>query len=241
MTTITFNRECLKAVAPFVSTEETRYYLNGVYIADGLLVATDGHRLAVIRPKELDGAAREGFILSKETVKKILGVKPDKKEVLYVRLDPENKLAEVVSLFGAGSIEEASTVKGQFILASFPFTPVDGDFPPWKRLFPPTAEYEPTPAGGVGKPQTFNAKYLAAFQSFGMWVRLFLNANTNAPCVVRGETDDFDAVGLLMSCRGDSGEGEIYPAWLGLDPSRSPPVRAKEPTEGGIRTTEEEG
>jgi DNA polymerase-3 subunit beta len=38
----------LRFVSHFMSTEETRYYLNGVCIYDGRLVATDGHRLGYV-------------------------------------------------------------------------------------------------------------------------------------------------------------------------------------------------
>lgn len=38
----------LRFVSHFISTEETRYYLNGVCIAGGNLVATDGHRLGYV-------------------------------------------------------------------------------------------------------------------------------------------------------------------------------------------------
>ncbi|RCK40460.1 hypothetical protein [Thalassospira xiamenensis] len=51
---ITVSAKHFYAAWQFVSTEKTRYYLNGVYIEphkDGgvLLIATDGHSMAVIR------------------------------------------------------------------------------------------------------------------------------------------------------------------------------------------------
>ncbi len=67
----TFNAE-LSSVAFAISTEETRYYLNGVYLHpldDGrlALVATDGHRLAK-RELPYDLAGLDGIIIPRKTV-----------------------------------------------------------------------------------------------------------------------------------------------------------------------------
>jgi DNA polymerase-3 subunit beta len=65
----------LATTAPCVSTEETRYYLNGVFLANrgGALVAvaTDGHRLAKITadlPEDMPERA-EGWIIPRQAVK----------------------------------------------------------------------------------------------------------------------------------------------------------------------------
>lgn len=58
-------------VSRFISTEETRYYLNGVCIDSGLLAATDGHRLAYVDAGfDVDGRP----IIPHITVKAILAI-----------------------------------------------------------------------------------------------------------------------------------------------------------------------
>ena len=47
MNTIKYNASTLAAVALAISTEETRYYLNGVMLNGITAVATDGHLMTV--------------------------------------------------------------------------------------------------------------------------------------------------------------------------------------------------
>lgn len=53
MLKVTLNIRALRAVLVAVSTEETRYYLNGInleFTPDGVtMAATDGHRMIVLR------------------------------------------------------------------------------------------------------------------------------------------------------------------------------------------------
>ncbi|MCF1479400.1 DNA polymerase III subunit beta [Agrobacterium vitis] len=73
-------KAALTSVAFAISTEETRYYLNGVFIepgADGaLLVATDGHRLAK-RWLRIEGVAPDRIILPRKLVTALLAHLPD--------------------------------------------------------------------------------------------------------------------------------------------------------------------
>lgn len=94
-TSFTISSDILRALinrtAFAMSTEETRYYLNGIYFhtaEDGYLyaVATDGHRLSRMRTKAPAGAdAMPGVIVSRKTVNTLLGLlnadkSADKKE-----------------------------------------------------------------------------------------------------------------------------------------------------------------
>ncbi len=109
-----------------VSTEETRYYLNGIYLhtvqgeAGALLraVATDGHRLAQADTPAPEGAAgMPGVIVPKKTVGEI-----------------QKLLAEA-----AGEVQvELSTAKIRFSLGSVVLTSklIDGTFPDYARVIP---------------------------------------------------------------------------------------------------------
>lgn len=74
-----------------ISTEETRYYLNGIYlcVADGHLraVATDGHRMALMDQPLPDGAAElKGTIIPRKTIaelRKLLAKYTGDVEVAY--------------------------------------------------------------------------------------------------------------------------------------------------------------
>lgn len=115
--------KAMGAVAFAISTEETRYYLNGIYlhaIDEGLmLVATDGHRLAK-RFVSANPGALPGIILPRKTV----GI-----------------LSKLLSDKGAKDAEmhvEASDQKVRFSLPGITITSklIDGTFPDYIRVVP---------------------------------------------------------------------------------------------------------
>lgn len=109
-----------------ISTEETRYYLNGIYIhqteADGAkvlrAVATDGHRLARVEEPLPEGAgAMPGVIVPRKTVGEL------------------RKLLDEVS----GEVEVAlSDTRIQFRVGTVRLTSklIDGTFPEYERVIP---------------------------------------------------------------------------------------------------------
>jgi DNA polymerase-3 subunit beta len=109
-----------------ISTEETRYYLNGIYLhaaeSDGApvlrAVATDGHRLARVEEALPAGAAGiPGVIIPRKTVNEL------------------RKLLDEVS----GDIEIAlSETRIQFIIGTMRLTSklIDGTFPDYDRVIP---------------------------------------------------------------------------------------------------------
>ncbi|GAL96862.1 DNA polymerase III subunit beta [Acetobacter tropicalis] len=109
-----------------ISTEETRYYLNGIFFhaadADGIpllrAVATDGHRLARVETDLPEGAAEmPGVIIPRKTVaelRKLIDEAPEEIEVA---------LSETRVQFTAGSIMLTSKL-------------IDGTFPEYDRVIP---------------------------------------------------------------------------------------------------------
>ena len=109
-----------------ISTEETRYYLNGIYLhtqeVDGhtmlRAVATDGHRLARLElPAPAGAAGMPGIIV------------------------PRKAVAEVQRLLEAGDAEarvELSTTKIRFTFGGVVLTSklIDGTFPDYARVIP---------------------------------------------------------------------------------------------------------
>lgn len=120
--------EALQATLPFISNEETRYYLHGVFFTavDGRLVcvATDGHRLA--RFETGQPWTHQGFILPEPTARFLAGqlTTSSKRPVdllIYGNTDQRNHAPHIT--FDAQ----------RFILRA---KTIDGTFPAqWQKLF----------------------------------------------------------------------------------------------------------
>ncbi len=109
-----------------ISTEETRYYLNGIYLhcVEGggtpklRAVATDGHRLAQVETDCPDGAeGMPGVIVPKKAVGEIIKLLGDNEVPVEVSLSP-SKIR-----FAAGDVVLTSKL-------------IDGTFPDYARVIP---------------------------------------------------------------------------------------------------------
>ncbi|TVR08768.1 MAG: DNA polymerase III subunit beta [Salinarimonadaceae bacterium] len=109
-----------------ISTEETRYYLNGIFLhtLDGengpilRAVATDGHRLARIETAAPDGSAgMPGVIVPRKAVAEIQKLLEDSGEAIHVELSP----AKIRLTFG-----------GVVLTSKL----IDGAFPDYQRVIP---------------------------------------------------------------------------------------------------------
>jgi DNA polymerase III subunit beta len=109
-----------------ISTEETRYYLNGIYVHTvetdaGLMlraVATDGHRLARSElPAPSGSAGMPGVIVPRKTVAEVL---------------------KLVSDHGGDVTIELSSAKIRFMVGNLVLTSklIDGTFPDYTRVIP---------------------------------------------------------------------------------------------------------
>ncbi|UXM95642.1 DNA polymerase III subunit beta [Bartonella sp. HY329] len=110
-----------------ISTEETRYYLNGIYFhvveSDGVLklraVATDGHRLAQAELNAPHGTeGMPGVIIPRKTVAELQKLVGDDNEAL-VKIE----LSDAKIRFSAGSVVLTSKL-------------IDGTFPEYGRVIP---------------------------------------------------------------------------------------------------------
>lgn len=152
--------EAFGGVAMAISTEETRYYLNGVYLHHvepraidayhgdhGALrmVATDGHRLC-----RQDLAATEGMkgmpgvILPRKTVALL-------QKLLKGKACPERVMIEIAGNRDEYDQWENGTIRLMFDDVTITTKLVDGTFPDYQRVIPT----------GNDKPATFNAADLA--------------------------------------------------------------------------------
>lgn len=139
MTELVFSASMFAAVAVAVSTEETRFYLRGVYLEPTgtghvRMTATDGHILLTAQTLCENGAKFEPFILS-------IGAQSDAilkacrlAKAVELVLSMDSKMWSVRSATGAE-------------LALGRWQSVDGTFPDYRRIFPqdssPRAEAVP--------------------------------------------------------------------------------------------------
>ena len=109
-----------------ISTEETRYYLNGIYVHAAKdakppvmrAVATDGHRLARYEMELPDGAADiPGVIVPRKTVGEVRKLLDDADGAIDV------SLSDTKIQFGFNGVELTSKL-------------IDGNFPPYERVIP---------------------------------------------------------------------------------------------------------
>jgi DNA polymerase III subunit beta len=109
-----------------ISTEETRYYLNGLYVhvvvEDGeprlRAVATDGHRLALAdMPAPQGSAGSPGVIIPRKTIQEIRRLLDDAGENVELQVSPQK-------------------VKFSFGQAALTSKVIDGSFPDYVRVIP---------------------------------------------------------------------------------------------------------
>ncbi len=109
-----------------ISTEETRYYLTGIYlhtvVEDGRemlrAVATDGHRLALAEMIAPDGAAgAPGVIVPRKTIQEVRRLIEDGEEAVAIHLSPQK-------------------VRFDFGKAALTSKVIDGSFPDYTRVIP---------------------------------------------------------------------------------------------------------
>ncbi|MFP6888409.1 MAG: DNA polymerase III subunit beta [Nitrospinota bacterium] len=104
-----------------ISQDETRYTYNGVFMeseGDVLrLVATDGHRLAMIERPNAGAEFKEGVIIHKKALGELVKLLSETEEDVEIYLD-ENHV-----IFTLGTIELSARL-------------IDGDFPKYRQVIP---------------------------------------------------------------------------------------------------------
>ena len=116
-------RDLIDATRFAISTEETRYYLNGIYFhkaenGDLCAVATDGHRLALTRQALPEGASQmPSVILPRKAVGELRKLLDDYDGKVSVGL------SETRAEFGFGAVRLTSKL-------------IDGTFPDYTRVIP---------------------------------------------------------------------------------------------------------
>jgi DNA polymerase-3 subunit beta len=119
-------RELIDRTRFAISTEETRYYLNGIYLhateSEGApvlrAVATDGHRLARIEEPLPEGASGiPGVIIPRKTINEVRKLAEETQDEIAI------KLSETKIRFELGTVQLTSKL-------------IDGTFPEYDRVIP---------------------------------------------------------------------------------------------------------
>ncbi len=197
--TATIRLQALAAISLVSSTEETRYYLNGVLIEieprTVTYVATDGHRLAAYRHElaenEPDNTLLGDFIIPNAHCK------PFKFTPKGLQLDPRATL----------SSDDGKSLELAYDVNAVRFAPIDGTFPDWRRVCPMTVD---------GKTAQFNPDYWASFKKLGEMMGAGkvpgLAHNGDSPAIV--SWSDPMLFGVLMPMRIPSDLATHRPYWI---------------------------
>jgi DNA polymerase III sliding clamp (beta) subunit (PCNA family) len=195
MSFISVDANLFRIVYGAISTEETRYYLNGVHIeahpsGGAFIVSTDGHRMIVAYDKTGSCGAKDSAI-----VKLHKGV--------LAACKPANKDASRRRLAIDLSAKTASVCEDGMAVAVMPDALIDGRFPAWQRVVP-KAQVKQARA----RPTAFSAAFLADWAKIGAdisktiggsaTVRVGLSDAVTATVI---RYDDPTIFGLLMPMR----------------------------------------
>jgi hypothetical protein len=189
MLKVTLNIRALRATLVAVSTEETRYYLNGInleFTPDGVIMAaTDGHRMIVLRQPYGEHAAtgaHASVIVPRDLVAKL-------------KINPRMKTLDTTDL----TIGDDGKLTFEHAGEMFGGARVDGSFPDYRRVVPKDLD---------GKPAQYNPQYLADFakarKELGgdRTTSPVVRYNGEGPAIVDFAWDTgFEAFGVIMPLR----------------------------------------
>jgi len=189
MLKVTLNIRALRATLVAVSTEETRYYLNGInleFTPDGVVMAaTDGHRMIVLRQPYSEHAptgAHASVIVPRDLVAKL-------------KINPRMKTLDTTDL----TIGDDGRLTFEHAGESYGGARVGGNFPDYRRVVPQdltgeTAQYDPIYLADFAKAR----KELGGDRTTSPVVRY----NGGSPAVVDfAYGTGFHAIGVLMPIR----------------------------------------
>ena len=208
------NAEMFRTAHAFVSKEETRYYLQGVYVhkhqlAGVLLVVTDGHRMLVIHDK--DGSTDLDGVIVKLDKDALAKCKADRREIGSRKLRIEGD-GEVTVLADGGETP----------VASYRNCIIDGTFPDYTRVVPRETS---------GEPATFNGHYLGDFGKASQELSGLKSGgfrileNGDDPALIRFTSADH-AFGVLMPMRDQDYMGTPWFYTAAQEPADTPMAAA---------------
>lgn len=232
--------EALLAIEPFVSTEETRYYLKGVYIhphpvQGAVLVATNGHIMAILHdPAGIASGPPQIWSVALNKPLKSMASHAQKQLPKHtdgsiwadlswaypqasMRVAWASTIHDVLEPIGS-SLGDGGSITGKFV--------IDGTFPDYVRVMPPVPEPDK-----VIEPHAYQGGYLtiAAKLAHALDAMNGVGGSHSSPvCIVPtdsggpawvrfNESTSDDAVSgvmVIMPIRADIKQPREIPRWL---------------------------
>lgn len=185
--TASINANLFRVASSFISSEETRYYLRGVFVEphqSGVgvyLIATDGHRMFVSHDET--GSCEGSAIVSL-----------DKAALSACKANRNDNVDRVISIADGNAtilLDDAPVAAAFGVI-------VDGTFPDWRRIAAPNLETQ--------SPATFCGRYVSDFAKAAQELTGQKDAGlrivdvADGPCLVRFDGVE-NAYGVLMPKR----------------------------------------
>lgn len=220
------------AALQFISTEETRYYLNGVFIEphkDGgvIMAASDGHVLGAVRDKTAHIVGDGGWICSVPKGPFITALKRKSAGTVHFVGSSAYLTDAVLGQDATDPAFDPTIITAQHNAIAYA-KPVDGTFPDWRRLIPSAGVDASTRIVLNGKHfNQFNKAVSALAEDGTPELSIAMPRDMQSPIVIQsGRARDF--FGLVMPMR-EQEKAEANPDWL-----NSPDLDAKpEPANDG--------
>ena len=212
---IRIRAEYAAMLVPFISREETRYYLNGIHVEPHhkkgvLLIACDGHRMSIIH--DADGETNGNWICPLPTLlRQVLRGRKPKASDNFGQLHFIDDAAYLTNEEFTGKAEKVSAHH----LLAIAAPAIDGEFPDWRRVVPKTL-----PSGAA---PWFNSDYLADFETITKrrlvkTITIHAGDDSSPAVVLVAHFPEF--IGVQMPIRGDA--EKIMPTWLDLTDIAAP-------------------
>ena len=207
MLTASLDLAMLKAVDLAASTEETRYYLNGVFLEITprrvIYVATNGHVLLAgcrdVKKDEPSHTLVGEFIIPSPVIAK---------------LKLPKKIPNPVGELSAAAV----TTPGKqrltlgFMGEEIGFAPIDGSFPDWRRVVPASSAM---PEKENLDAFDYNPDYLKLLDKAGALLNLGrARVMPRGGCPALAHYAEQDLVGVIMPMRAADYRGSTRPAWV---------------------------
>lgn len=221
-----FSADLFRIAYLSASSEETRYYLKGVFIRPtftgepgALMVATDGHTLVCLYDPTATGVPDDGVILTLDKVK------PGK----LFTTGRQEKPRQVRFADGMATVYTTDNVEGEAdsLQGGVPMRVIDGSFPDFSRVVPSLT----APEGEDGKPvycvsNPFNAALVSRMADIGGELGK-LRGERDGVCVIeeRGNGNPAlvrypmsNALGVIMPMRAERASRGDSLAWYRKQP-----------------------
>lgn len=208
---IGFNPKWLKAAALIAARRDIRYYLNGIFVEvfdhEARIVATDGHRMMILR-KLVEGAAPAKIIIPTEIIDLLKPVSKYPKVEAVLHYEPSSLKATL-----------------QYFDIGIQFKAIDGKYPDYSQ----TMHKASKPSGEFAH---FNLDYLADFKravvtAFGedrlYSPQIWHNGDGPAGVTYKGHDDFF---GMVMPMRAFDSATRVPPWALPLKEEQKEPEEA---------------